>query len=76
MEAFQLRLVDEEFYAHRQAFLNYQVQATDKKGKPIYRRFDKFYDYEKAIGRLAGENTTDSRFSALKEHLRKDKQDG
>ena len=76
MEAFQLRLVDEEFYAHRQAFLNYQVQATDKKGKPIYRRFDKFYDYEKAINRQSEESTADNRFSALKEHLRKDKQNG
>ena len=76
MDAHNLRLVDEEFDAHRQAFLNVRAQATDSKGKPVYRRFEKFYDYDKAIRRATEGKPSDGRFSRLKEHLRKDEHNG
>ena len=76
MEAHNLRLVDEEFIAHRQAFLNVRAQATDLKGKPVYRRFEKFYDYDKAIRQATDKKPAESRFSRLKEHLRKGDNNG
>lgn len=50
MKAQQLKEVDKEYYIHRQAWANQQVQATEKRGKrtvPVYGTFKKFFDYEK-----------------------------
>lgn len=56
MEALDLRQVDENFQAHRQAFLNFSVQAEKQCGKgktrPVYRRFEQFFDYAKEIAKL------------------------
>ena len=53
MEACQLKMVDDNYRVHWQAFLNFAVQAKKKVGKrkekPVYSRFDKFFDYEKEI---------------------------
>lgn len=75
MEAKKLREVDDDLKAHRQAFLNFQVQATDKKGRPIYKRFDKFFDYDKALSSIEKKPRAD-RFAALKQHLREDEHNG
>ncbi|WP_438717731.1 hypothetical protein [Enterococcus sp. AZ109] len=50
MKAFRLRQVDEQYVIHSQAWANAMAQAT-KKGKPIYTRFEKFFDYKKAVKR-------------------------
>ena len=71
MEACALRHVDEELYAHRQAFLNFKVQATDSKGRPVYKRFDKFYDYDKAIAEAKEKKPSDSKFSRYRDYYRK-----
>lgn len=76
MEACELRLVDEEFIAHRQAFLNMRAQAADAKGRPVYRRFEKFYDYDKAIRRAKKKEPSDGRFSRLKQYLREGNNNG
>ena len=52
MKAFNLKQVDEEFEAHRQAYLNYVVKAEKqlgKRAKPVYDKFEKFYDYESRL---------------------------
>lgn len=53
MEALRMRQVDENYNAHRQAFLNFSVQAERPAGKgktrPVYRRFKQFFDYEKEL---------------------------
>ena len=52
MEALRLRNVDEDFKAHRQAWLNREVQAEKqigKKSKPVFGTFDQFFDYEKRL---------------------------
>lgn len=61
--------VDDDFNLHKQAFLNFQVQATDKKGKPVYKNFGKFYDYEKELETLKKPKKED-KFMALKKHLK------
>ena len=75
MEARALRIVDEDLNAHKQAFLNFQVQATDRNGKPVYKHFEKFYDYEKALASVQKPNKPD-KFAALKQHMREDKDNG
>lgn len=47
--AFKLREVDECKKMHEQAYLNQVVQSTDKRGKPKFKTFDEFFDYEKEI---------------------------
>lgn len=76
MEAVRLREIDEEFKAHRQAFLNFQVQGTDRKGKPVYKRFDKFYDYKKALASIGRKKPHNDRFAALKRHIREGEVNG
>lgn len=54
MEALRLRNVDEDFKAHRQAWLNREVQAEKqigKKSKPVFGTFNQFFDYEKSISK-------------------------
>lgn len=53
MEAAELRMVDQDFWAHWKAFLNFAVKAERKAGKgksrPVYSKFPRFYNYEKEI---------------------------
>ena len=68
-EAFKLKNVDTEYQIHKQAWLNFSASATDKKGKPRYKKFEKFFDYEKELQKAKGE--TDDKFDRYKEHLRR-----
>lgn len=52
MEALELKMLDANFEAHRQAYLNFAVQAQKSSGKkmiPVFRNFRKFFDYEKEL---------------------------
>lgn len=73
MEAFELKVLDDDFYDHRQAFLNFAVQAEKKAGRgktrPVYRRFDQFFDYEKELEKLKNRKKK-SKFSGLQKYLK------
>lgn len=75
VEALKLRRVDQDFEAHRQAFLNYAVRAQKKSGKktvPVFRNFKKFFDYEKELEKVTGKKKkSDSRFAGISRLLRK-----
>lgn len=71
MKAFHLRMVDKEYLIHLQAWANRNVKAEKKSGRrrvPLYRRFDKFFDYEGRIKQVLGKvkkkpvSTTASRY--------------
>ncbi len=52
--------VDEMRKLHMQAFLNRQIEATkDKKGTPLYRSFDDFFNYKKELDRITNESKVD-----------------
>lgn len=76
MKAVELRAVDDDYKAHKQAFLNYAVKSEKKvgknKAKPRYPTFDKFYDYEKEIKKVLGFANSEqtNRLKGLSEHLR------
>ena len=73
MEAIKLQQVDKDYRNHLQAFLNFAVKAKRKAGKnkmkPVYTRFEKFYNYEAEINRVR-KKKTESRFWGLTKHLR------
>lgn len=71
-----MRMVDENYSAHRQAFLNYAAQAEKPAGKgktrPVYRKFSQFYDYEKELRKVKKrKNSKPSRFAGIGKLLRK-----
>lgn len=54
-EAHMLRKIDEQFVIYSQAWAIVQAQATDKHGKPVYKNFNKFFDYEKMLKQAKGD---------------------
>lgn len=47
-KAYALKQVDVISKMHQQAWLNEQIGSTDKKGKPVYRKFNNFFNYDDA----------------------------
>lgn len=77
MQSVQLRQVDEQYRLHWQAYLNQAVKSTKgkKNPKPLYPRFSKFFDYEKAQQAVMNNEKKDARtdrFAALRAHLREE----
>lgn len=76
MEALDLRMLDQDLHEHRQAFLNFAVQAEKKAGKgktrPVYRNFRKFFDYDAELKKVKNrKKKNDGRFSGIGKLLRK-----
>lgn len=76
LKALEYQMVDDEYRAHRQAFLNFAVQAEKKSGKktvPVYRRFRQFFDYEKELKKMRErkKKKRDPRFIGISKLLRK-----
>ena len=69
MEAVRLKQVDLDYRNHLQAFLNYSVKAQRKTGKnksrPVYTKFKKFFDYDKAIANAKKKEKEQSRFAGI-----------
>lgn len=51
-KAYQLKQVDEDYRLHEQAFLNMAANARNKKGKLIYPKFSKFYNYKSELQKI------------------------
>lgn len=79
MEALELRFLDQSLHEHRQAFLNFAVQAEKKTGKgksrPVYRKFRQFFNYERELEGLKKNDRnghkSDSRFSGIGKLLKR-----
>ena len=54
-DAFKLKQVDKQRDLHELAYLNFMATATKKDGRPVYRTFDKFYNYDKELEKAKGE---------------------
>lgn len=69
IQAVKLKEVDKDYRNHLQAFLNYAAKAQKKAGKgktkPVYSRFNKFYNYEKAQREARNIEAKESRFSGI-----------
>lgn len=75
IHAMQLREVDRNYRDHLQAFLNFSVQAKKRAGKgkerPVYARFNKFFDYEKELNKVEQKRKQKPRFTGIGKFLRK-----
>ena len=64
-----------DYRNHLQAYLNFSVKAEKKTGKnksrPVYTRFKKFFDYEKAIANAKKQEKEQSRFAGIGKLLEK-----
>ena len=70
MEGVRLKQIDSDYRNHLQAWLNFSAQATDKKGKPRFKKFNKFYNY-KAELKKAKDGEKKSVLSGLASFLKK-----
>lgn len=75
MESVSLKMVDQDYRIHQQAFLNFAVKAEKKTGKnkskPVYSKFKQFYDYEKEIDNVKNRRNEKSRFSGIGKFFKK-----
>lgn len=60
MKAFQLKQLDKEFEIHQLAWQMNQAGAQGKNGKPYYKRFKDFFDYEEQERKILGTREQDS----------------
>lgn len=73
MDAVKLREIDKDYRNHLQAFLNFAVKATKKSGKkPVYSKFEQFYNYKEKVREATKKGNEKSRFSGLSKFLKKE----
>lgn len=64
-----------DYRNHLQAFLNFAVKAEKKTGKhkskPVYSKFEKFYNYEKEIKKVTEKESEKSRFAGIGKFFKK-----
>lgn len=59
MKAYQLKRLDQEFEINLLAWQINQAGAQDKNGKPHFRRFSDFFDYQKKEQKILGTRSED-----------------
>lgn len=76
MKAVQVKEVDKDYRNHLQAFLNLAVKAERKAGKnktkPVFSAFEKFFNYDREIGKIIHpDKKQKSRFDGIGKFLKK-----
>lgn len=72
MEAVRLKQVDKMHDIHLQAWLTFAAKATKGKGKssrPVYSRFERFYNYRKELEKVQNPKKEKSKFSGIGKYL-------
>lgn len=73
MEAVRLKEIDKDYRNHLQAFLNFAVKATKgKNSKPVYTKFEQFYDYKKKVRETKKKGNGKSQYSGLGKFFKKE----
>lgn len=79
IEAENLKQVDRDYRNHLQAYLNFQATAKKNVGKskqkPVFDKFDKFFDYDKALKRVQRKKSEKGRLSALNKFFKERRAD-
>lgn len=73
MKATMLKQVDKDRELHLLAWLSVSAGATKKDGRPVYKKFKDFYDYETELQKLE-EKPKPNKFSRLSKHLKEKEQ--
>lgn len=53
IKAYQLKNLDQQYFIHLQAWTTMMAGQT-RKGKPVYRTFEKFFNYQKIEEQILG----------------------
>ena len=70
-KAYRLRMIDEDYRAHQLAYLSVMAKAEKKSGRPVYKTFKSFFNYEEAVRKVLDEpKKTESRFASLGKYLK------
>lgn len=56
-KASRYRYLDREAELHKLAWIEQQAGASKKNGKPVFRTFKRFFDYNEAERQIMGETT-------------------
>lgn len=78
MKSKELQIVDKQYEIHLQAYLNMTARArrrAGKKLKPVYTKFDKFFDYQKQLDKVMGIKKK-SKFDGLAQFIKEQKKEG
>ena len=74
MKAVELKQVDLSYQLNVQAFLNFAVRAEKKVGKnktkPVYTKFEKFFDYAKEVKKVLNRDKENSRFLEISKKIK------
>lgn len=69
VKAHNLKQVDEQYKLHWQAYLNFAASAKKRAGKdrikPVFARFDTFFDYEAELDKARGIKKDNERLIAI-----------
>lgn len=74
MEAAQLKQIDKMRDIHLQAWLTFAAKATKGKGKnvkPVYSKFERFYNYKEELKKVQQPEENNSKFSGIGKFLKK-----
>lgn len=52
MESYELKQVEAQYNMAVQAWFNAEVQAVDNDGKPVFKKFDDFYNYLEEVNKV------------------------
>lgn len=72
-KAYELAEVDRANERHQLAWLTVSAGATKKDGRPVYKKFKDFFDYERELKRLERPKPT-NKFSNLSKHMKEKQQ--
>lgn len=72
IKAHELAEVDRANVRHQQAWLTVSAGATKKDGRPVYKKFKDFFDYENELRKL--ERPKPNKFSNLSKHMKEKQQ--
>lgn len=64
----RLKQIDEDYRQHLQAFLNVVAKGQKKSGKPVYSKFEKFYNYKREQEKVL--NKENDQYASLKNYLK------
>ena len=71
MKSVRYKQVDTERNLHLQAWLTFAAKATKKKGQPVYKKFEKFYDYNARLREIEAGKSKKSKFSGVGKFFKK-----
>lgn len=68
MKGVRLKQTDQQYLLHELAYKTMMAKATRKSGKkvkPVYRNFKQFFDYDKSLKEVLGEEKKEDQYADL-----------